>query len=140
MKEEKACTGCGAVCDSGQLIQFGDSLLCINCLDAETVVCSHCGAKVWNDNDYGDSSTPLCEHCYNEYYTTCSRCERVIHRDDAYYDGDEDESYCFNCYNRYVTTRIVFTLSKVIIRCVFITFPKSAYISMLQLKIYSKKP
>lgn len=45
MKEEKVCSSCGAVCDAGQLIQFGDAMLCRSCLDTETVVCSHCGAR-----------------------------------------------------------------------------------------------
>lgn len=107
MKEEKTCSGCGAAYPAEQLTQFGDSLLCRSCLNMETVVWSHCGVRVWNDNDYGDSSIPLCERCYNEYYTTCSRCERVIHRDDAYYDDDDDEPYCSDCYNRCSSNSVI---------------------------------
>lgn len=106
MKEEKTCSGCGAVHPAEQLTQFGDAMLCRTCINTETVVCSHCGVRVWNDNNYGDSSIPLCEHCYDEYYTTCSHCEHVIHRDETYYDGD-DEPHCFNCYNRYSSDRAI---------------------------------
>lgn len=139
MKEEKTCSGCGVMYDESQLVHFDDALLCRTCLNLETVDCSHCGRRVWNDDNYGNDGMPLCEHCYDEHYTTCSCCERIIHSDDVYYEDDDDDPYCFNCYNRYVTTRIVFTLSKVIIRCVFITSPKSEYTSMLQRKIYSKR-
>lgn len=100
MKEEKTCSSCGAEYPAEQLIQFGDAMLCRTCLNRETVVCYHCGKRIWLDDNCGDIVIPLCDHCYDEYYTNCSRCERVIHRDDAYYDDDDDEPYCSDCYNR----------------------------------------
>ena len=107
MKEEKTCSGCGAMYDESQLVHFDDALLCRDCLNMETVQCSCCGRRMWNQDNCGSDNLPLCEHCYNEYYTTCSRCERVIHRDDAYYDGDDDEPYCSDCYNRCSSSRSI---------------------------------
>ena len=33
---------------------------------------------------------PLCNSCYDDYYTTCECCGRIIHRDYANYDDDDD--------------------------------------------------
>ena len=41
---------------------------------------------------------PLCNSCYDDYYTTCECCGRIIHRDYANYDDDDDCAYCDRCY------------------------------------------
>ena len=41
---------------------------------------------------------PLCNSCYDDYYTTCECCGRIIHRDYANYDDEDDYAYCDRCY------------------------------------------
>ena len=68
------------------------------CFHSETVECSHCGERIWADDNAGTDSTPLCNSCYDDYYTTCECCGRIIHRDYANYDDDDDYAYCDRCY------------------------------------------
>jgi len=66
----------------------------------ETMTCSRCGRRIWNDDNAGDDDTPLCQSCYDRFYTVCDRCGRTILEDDAYYeDDDRDEPLCWSCYS-----------------------------------------
>jgi len=103
MKEEKLCSVCHESHPEEQLTEFCGQLMCSSCLNSETVVCSHCGKRVWNDDNYGNDGMPLCQDCYDEYYTSCSRCECIIRRDDAFYESDDEDPYCSDCYNIYVS-------------------------------------
>ena len=77
----------------------GDAQICESCADEETVICSHCGERIWRDDNAGDEDTPLCQRCYDENYTTCSRCGAIIRNDDAHYaHEDDDEALCADCY------------------------------------------
>lgn len=77
----------------------GDDALCERCANEETVICSHCGERIYRDNNAGDERTPLCQSCYDRHYTSCERCGRIIHLDDAYYeDDDEDYPLCYDCH------------------------------------------
>ena len=44
----------------------------------------------------------MCQHCYDRYYFSCSHCGRIIHEDDVYYKGDDDDSdpLCGACYSQ----------------------------------------
>lgn len=104
MKEMRACSVCGSLHPAEELTEFDDHLLCESCLHTETVRCSRCGERIWNDDNDGDSYTPLCQRCYDRYYTSCETCGRVIHYEDAYYAPDDDEQcepYCYSCYSRH---------------------------------------
>ena len=78
-----------------ELVEFDGEMRCLSCLEAETVICCHCGRRIWVDENAGSSSVPLCERCFDNHYTTCTDCDRVLHRDNAYYD--DDEPFCPDC-------------------------------------------
>ena len=79
----------------------GDDALCERCANEEAVICSHCGERIYRDDNAGDENTPLCQHCYDRWYQSCSCCGRILHEDNVYYrSGDDDEPLCLTCYNR----------------------------------------
>lgn len=94
MRKTRPCEMCGAVHPVEELVEFGDILMCGDCLDANTVVCQNCGTRVWNDDNAGDEDTPLCQHCFDRYYVCCDECGRVIWETDAYYENGPLCSHC----------------------------------------------
>ena len=103
MEKYERCDSCGRAFSQNELTPLGTSLLCPDCLDQETVLCVHCGERIFWDENAGDSRTPLCQRCSEEHYISCSRCGRVIQDYDAFYQGEEedDEPLCYDCYHRY---------------------------------------
>lgn len=100
MKEPETCSVCCEPYPLDQFIEFDGQLLCPSCLGIETMVCSRCGRRIWNDDNAGDDDTPLCQSCYDRFYTACGHCGRIILEDDAYYeDEDRDEPLCWSCYS-----------------------------------------
>ncbi len=98
-KVKKECSVCHQKFDEDQLVEFEGRVMCPECLAAQTVVCYHCGQRIWNDDNYGNNGIPLCDGCYSEHYTTCCECGRIIHRDDACYtDSFSNDPYCMSCY------------------------------------------
>lgn len=95
----ETCSRCGNEFEQGELTEFDGECLCSDCLDDQTFICTSCNERFWNDDQYGDCDTPLCEHCYEEYYTRCEHCNRVISRDSANYEEDNDYPYCDSCYD-----------------------------------------
>ena len=92
------CSCCGATIETDDYYTFEGSILCDDCYHSETVVCEHCGDRIWADDNAGTDSMPLCNSCYDDYYTTCECYGRIIHRDYANYDDDDDYAYCDRCY------------------------------------------
>ena len=92
------CSCCGATLETDDYYTFDGNILCDDCYHSETVVCEHCGDRIWADNNAGTDSMPLCNSCYDDYYTTCECCGRIIHRDYANYDDEDDYAYCDRCY------------------------------------------
>ncbi len=92
------CSCCGATIETDDYYTFEGGILCDDCYHSETVVCEHCGDRIWADDNAGSDSMPLCNSCYDDYYTTCECCGRIIHRDYANYDDDDDYAYCDRCY------------------------------------------
>ena len=108
MNTHERCDSCGTLYPSGQLIEFDGQLLCPDCLNSATVVCSHCGEHIWRDENAGDNSTPLCQSCYDRFYLSCSRCGRIIHQDDAcYIDGDDEDPLCPDCFSQLRSNRAI---------------------------------
>lgn len=100
MKTEN-CDSCGNAYPAEQLIEFDGQALCPACFERATTLCTHCGTRIWQDENAGDSRTPLCQSCYDRYYVSCVGCGCIIHMNDAYYeDDDEDEPYCHDCHTR----------------------------------------
>lgn len=71
MKTEN-CDSCGNSYPVEQLVEFDGQLLCPSCLESATLICSHCGTRIWKDENAGDNDTPLCQHCYDRHYLSCS--------------------------------------------------------------------
>ena len=108
MEGTRVCDICGVEHPISELVEFGDVLLCTECLRTETVVCERCGTRIWTDDNEGDSETPLCGRCYDRYYTTCTDCGRTIHQDDAYYiDEDDYDARCYTCHCRHADQRVI---------------------------------
>lgn len=96
--ERKPCSICGVVHEENKLFEFGGKKLCPSCLSRETIVCSHCGERIWSVDNHGTMSMPLCKDCYEEHYTSCVECGRIIRREDAYYEDGSDDPLCYRCY------------------------------------------
>ena len=92
------CSCCGATIETDDYYTFDGNILCDDCYRSETVTCEHCGDRIWTDDNAGSDSMPLCNSCYDDYYTTCECCGRIIHRDYANYDDEDDYAYCDRCY------------------------------------------
>ena len=102
MKESKTkcepCSICGVVHEIEKLVEFDGKKLCFECLARDTLICSHCGERIWFIDNSGTVNMPLCRDCYNEHYTSCIECGRIIHREDAYYEDGNDDPLCYRCY------------------------------------------
>ena len=90
------CTDCGEEFPKDELYPFSGELLCLDCLEAKTVLCSCCGDRIWRDDDAGSENQPLCQNCFDRYYERCSDCNELISRDNAMYRSDTP--YCQECY------------------------------------------
>ena len=55
MSSNYMCRVCGAAFPEDELILMDDELICETCLEEETVVCSDCGTRIWNEQDAGSS-------------------------------------------------------------------------------------
>ncbi len=108
MSQKFTCDHCGEEYPKKVLNALGEDLLCNDCIAETTVVCTHCGTRIYLDDDHGDNNTPLCQHCYDRYYTTCVECDRVILLDDAYYASDDDDDpRCYSCHCRHRDNRYI---------------------------------
>lgn len=103
MSGHDKCDYCGQTFPLNQLTDFDGSLFCGSCLDASTTQCVRCGTRIWTDENAGDQETPLCQTCYDRFYINCSLCGRVLHQDDAHFDGD-GEALCASCFPRFQRT------------------------------------
>lgn len=88
------------------LCTFDGQSLCPDCFESETILCDHCGDRVWEENSVQDEHIALCLCCYENYYTHCSQCDRLIQCNDAHYLDDDDEPYCSHCAEQHNTRRI----------------------------------
>lgn len=97
-KKEKArhCDCCGAVIVGGYE-EFDGEILCAHCFERETVLCEHCGTRIWNDDNAGDEHIAPCQNCRDDHYVECENCGRIIFADDA--NHIQGEPYCDRCYS-----------------------------------------
>ena len=56
------CTNCGEEFLRDELFPFSGELLCPDCLETKTVLCSCCGDRIWRDDDAGSEDQPLCQN------------------------------------------------------------------------------
>lgn len=104
-KEMKVCSICNEQHPDDVLTEFDGEVMCPSCLRNETLICSHCGKRLWLNDNAGSGDFPLCQSCYDEYYTICTHCERIVHRNNACWD--DDEPYCSECYHSYCSDRMI---------------------------------
>ena len=107
MREEFYCESCGISLPREQLIPFGDTMLCRDCLNDTTTFCSHCGDRISWDDNAGTSQVILCPSCRDRYYTECDCCGALIRQTDARYWDRGDEPLCCGCYERAAKTRTI---------------------------------
>jgi len=108
MSEIPRCDVCDKACLLEELSEFDGQLLCPECLWEGTVICAHCGDRVWHDDNAGDIHTPLCQSCYDHWYVSCSRCGRIIHESDARYaHGNDEDPLCDHCYIRHHSSNAI---------------------------------
>lgn len=57
MNKEKVhhCAHCGAEIYGDDYTEFDGEVLCPNCLEHETLICEHCGERIWCSDNAGDS-------------------------------------------------------------------------------------
>ena len=80
------------------MFRIGSDWLCESCADELTVVCDACGERIYSEDAVEDSNYTLCESCFDEDYVRCADCDRILRRDRAYWDGD-DNAYCASCWD-----------------------------------------
>ena len=100
MSETRICANCGAEHPIDEMFQVENDWLCEDCADCLTVICDHCAERVYEENAVEDDTHTLCDHCFDEYYVRCEDCNRIIHRDRAYWDND-DNAYCASCWDEH---------------------------------------
>lgn len=103
-KSETAfCELCGKEHPVSDMEDFFGKLLCSNCLQAETFVCSCCHALMPRSEvaTYDDDAVEICQTCYDEHYTHCEGCGLLLRQPDANWlsVGGYYRPYCEVCYN-----------------------------------------
>ena len=63
-EETNVCFCCEDEYPEDELIEFEGHLYCEECLENSTVICSHCGERIRNEDNAGNDDMPLCESCY----------------------------------------------------------------------------
>ena len=102
MTEHYTCRHCGETILTTP-IWMNESPLCESCAEETTMLCSHCGERIWRDDNAGDESTPLCQDCYDRHYTNCHSCGDIIRISQTYYACESDGNeypFCYDCYSR----------------------------------------
>ena len=57
------CSCCGATIETDDYYTFEGSILCDDCYHSETVVCEHCGDRIWaEDNARSEEHTSELQH------------------------------------------------------------------------------
>ena len=100
MKETRICANCGIEHPLDTMYQVEGDWLCESCADRLTVVCDYCNERIYEENAVEDDTHTLCDHCFDEYYIRCEDCGRIISRDRAYWDND-DNVYCSSCWDEH---------------------------------------
>ena len=100
MSETRICANCGAEYPIDEMFQAENDWLCEDCAERLTVICDYCNERIYEENAVEDDTHTLCDHCFDEYYIRCEDCGRIISRDRAYWDND-DNVYCSSCWDEH---------------------------------------
>ena len=67
-----------------------------------SLYCSHCGALIGEDEEFGEiNGDVICYDCIEQHTTVCDRCGERIWTNDSY--GDEYTTLCRHCYENHYT-------------------------------------
>lgn len=83
------CNHCGCVLDDEEVYLFSEEVYCQDCFDELTVVCGHCGRRIFRTGCETDGHIHLCNSCYSYSYVSCDRCGRFILSEYAHYEDDD---------------------------------------------------
>ena len=96
--EERICERCGCVIGEDDNFSYVDEdIICEECAATETVICAHCGDRIWARDAVSDDSIYICQECYDDHYRRCEGCGRLIDDNDVYWHNDLP--YCCSCYD-----------------------------------------
>jgi len=102
--ETGICDICVETFPYDDLHSVGRHVLCDDCFENNTLICSSCGEPLMSEENAGSDSFALCLSCRNEAYTQCCECDELLRLDQAYYtEDDDDRPLCYDCY--YNSTR-----------------------------------
>ena len=86
---------------------FDGKQLCLSCLESLTVLCDHCGRRVWAEQDFGDGGLHLCQGC-REDYAYCRDCGQLFPFSRLHYlNDDDDDGYCEQCYCSHTSDGVI---------------------------------
>lgn len=100
MKNNFICTRCGEEHAEELIYYVGENVLCEACAEEGTVLCEHCGTRLYRQDCAGDEWHTLCVRCLEDYYQICQDCDAIISNEETRYDSD-DTPYCERCYDEY---------------------------------------
>jgi len=69
--------------------------------DDDYDTCAICGQRHHNDDMYWVGDDHVCSRCYDNNCVSCARCGENMYTEDAYYDEETGEYYCYHCYQYY---------------------------------------
>ena len=77
---------------------------CQDCMENYSFRCDCCDDR-YSEEDVDNYETAsgglICDYCRDDYYR-CEDCGRMVHCDDVYYLGEDDDyGYCYNCYQNH---------------------------------------
>lgn len=93
------CSLCHEVRPIDDQRMFRNQPFCQCCYNSETVICDHCGERIWATESITDGTITLCRTCREEQYVRCHVCDRLIPTNYACYPYDGDDPYCSTCAN-----------------------------------------
>ena len=98
MKTMEICDCCGREILDGEEVMVESDVLCKDCAEEYTTICSHCGEHFYTEDAESDDHVSICPTCFEQHYTRCVECDCIIPNSDAYYDEDA-YAYCGYCYH-----------------------------------------
>ena len=85
-------------CDEDNNIYSPEAMLCEHCwneIGSDYEYCCHCDTRHHRDDMYYVQGDWVCTRCFDEYCCTCATCGDNLWTEDAYWDDDTEEWYCW---------------------------------------------
>lgn len=85
-------------CETGHNITVPDSVLCEDCRSYhgdDYEYCTCCDGRFHRDDMYYVQGDWVCEQCFENHCVTCDWCGENLWEEDAYYDADSGNWFCW---------------------------------------------